>query len=125
MMWLRDTGILNKLKYDVMNPPIPIPDAKVRHNQPLNLRQLGISVIILVVGLFIALILFLVELCNKKKTRDISDANEHFEISERTIAWEDHHKFDPKIKITITDHGDNPCCRPPHSAHAVSWRAVE
>ena len=86
LMWLRDTGILNKLKYDVMNPPIPIPDAKVRHNQPLILRQLGITVIILVVGLFIALILFLGELCNNKKKRDIPDAKEHFEILERTIA---------------------------------------
>ena len=82
MMWLRDTGILNKLKYDVMNPPIPIPDAKVRHNQTLNLRQLGITVIILFVSLLIALMLFLGELWNNKKKRGISDAKEHFEMSE-------------------------------------------
>ena len=68
MMWLRDTGILNKLKFDVMNPPIPIPDPKLRHKQPLILRQLGIIIIILVVGLNIALIVFLWEVCISRKT---------------------------------------------------------
>ena len=60
-MWLRDTGILEKIKHDVMNPPIPIPDPKVRYNQPLILGQLGIIMITLIVGLFIATIAFLVE----------------------------------------------------------------
>ena len=61
IMWLKDTGILNKLKYDVMNPPIPIPDPKLRHKQPLILKQLGIILIILVVGLIIAFLVFLLE----------------------------------------------------------------
>ena len=60
-MWLRDTGNLDKIKSDVMNPPTPIPDPRVRYNQPLILRQLGIIMITLVVGMFIALIAFLVE----------------------------------------------------------------
>ena len=60
-MWLRDTGILEKIKHDVMNPPIPIPDPKVRYNQPLILGQLGIIMITLIVGLFIATIAYLVE----------------------------------------------------------------
>ena len=67
IMWLRDTGILNKLKFDVMNPPIPIPDPKLRHKQPLILRQLGIIMIILVVGLNIALVVFLCEVWISRK----------------------------------------------------------
>ena len=66
-MWLRDTGILDKVKYDIMNPPIQIPDPTVRHNQPLILRQLGIIMIILVVGLAIGAIVFFVELSIKPK----------------------------------------------------------
>ena len=61
-MWLRDTGILDKIKNDVMNPPIPIPAPRVRINQPLILRQLGIIMITLIVGLFLATISFLVEI---------------------------------------------------------------
>ena len=60
-MWLTDTGILDKLKIDALNPPIPIPDPKLRHKQPLILRQLGIIMIILVVGLALALIVFILE----------------------------------------------------------------
>ena len=62
VMWLRDTGTLNKIKFDVLNPSISIPDAKVRLNQPLILRQLGIIMIILLVGLTVAFIVFLYEL---------------------------------------------------------------
>ena len=59
---LRDNGILDKLKNDVMNPPIPILVPTVRHNQPLILRQLGIIMITLVVGASIATCIFFVEL---------------------------------------------------------------
>ena len=68
-MWLRDTGILNKLKYDVMNPPMPIPPPNVRHNQPLILGQLGITMISIAVGLFIAILVFLGELWLKRKNK--------------------------------------------------------
>ena len=68
IMWLRDTGILNKMKFDVLSPKISVPMAKVRLNQPLILKQLGIIMIILIVGLTIALIMFIMELrlCRKK-----------------------------------------------------------
>ena len=67
VMWLKDTGILNKLKFDAMSPPIPIPDPKLRHKQPLILRQLSIIFILLVVGLSTALGAFLSELCLRSK----------------------------------------------------------
>ena len=70
ILWLRDTGILDKMKNDVINPPIPDPDPTFRHNQPLIIQQLGIIMIILVVGLFIGIIVFLTELLQLKwKTR--------------------------------------------------------
>ena len=81
--WLRDTGILEKVKYDVMNPPIPIPDPIVRHNQPLIIRQLGIIMIILVVGLAIATIVFFVELCIRSKSGKTHQSRGGIEIKER------------------------------------------
>ena len=66
--WLRDTGVLDKVKYEAMNPPIPIPDPTVRHNQPLILRQLGIIMLVLVVGLAIGIIAFFVELFIRSKS---------------------------------------------------------
>ena len=64
-MWLKDTGILERVKYEAWNPPTKIPDPTVRHNQPLILRQLGIIMIVLIVGLFTGSIVFLVELTKK------------------------------------------------------------
>ena len=68
-MWLRDSGVLNKLRYDVLNPPIPIPDPKVRHNQPLNNWQLGIIMIIYLAGVLISVLVFLAELLKFNKIR--------------------------------------------------------
>lgn len=61
-MWLRDTGVLTKLRYDILNPPILIPDPKVRNNQPLNNWQLGIIMILYLVGLSISILTFIGEL---------------------------------------------------------------
>ena len=85
-MWLRDTGILDKVKYDVMNPPIAISDPTVRHNQPLILRQLGIVMIILVMGLAIGTLVFLVELCKRPKPRNAQKSAEKIEQSEQKDA---------------------------------------
>ena len=71
-MWLKDTGILEKLKYDAMNPPYLIPDPIVRFNEPLILKQLGIIMIFLAVGLFIGTIAFLVELFKRPKLNNTS-----------------------------------------------------
>ena len=61
-MWLQDTGILKKLRDDELNAPIPIPDLKVRVNQPLTFHQIGIALVVLAVGLCIATTTFVAEL---------------------------------------------------------------
>ena len=72
ILWLKDTGILSKLKDDVMNPPTPIPLPKVRHNQPLILKQLGITMIILALGLFIASLVFVGEITASNLNDELS-----------------------------------------------------
>ena len=81
IMWLKDTGTLEKVKYDFLNRVIRIPDPKLRHNQPLILKQLGIIMIILVVGLFIATIVFLLELLKKPKLKNASKEKGGIELS--------------------------------------------
>ena len=81
IMWLRDTGVLEKIKYDVMNAPIPIPDPKVMYNQPLIIRQLGIIMIVLVVGLFISTLVFFVELIKKQKLDGVSETRDILEMT--------------------------------------------
>ena len=88
-MWLKDTGILNKLKDDVINRPMPIPLPKLRHNQPLILRQLGITMIILAIGLFISLLAFLGEFWINKKKRFIFDSKDHYEMSKHKQTSDD------------------------------------
>ena len=87
IIWLKDTGILDKLKHDAMNLPIPIPLPRVRDKEPLILKQLGITMIILAVGLFIALMAFLMELCMKRGTSPAQKQNQQFVLAERNIAW--------------------------------------
>ena len=64
--------MLNKLRYAVHKPVFPIPDPKVRHNQPLNNWQLGIVMIISLVGSVISILTFMVELLNAKKTKSLT-----------------------------------------------------
>ena len=66
MMWLQDAGILKKLSEDALNPPMAIPDPKVRTNQPLNTMQLGGAMVVQVLGVAFAIITFIGELTNKK-----------------------------------------------------------
>ena len=61
-MWLRDTGILERVKYDFVKPPLDIPLPKVRRDQPLIMSQLGIVIIVSAVGLGLSIPVFLCEL---------------------------------------------------------------
>ena len=61
-MWLRDSGVLNKLKEDVQRLPRDVHDAKVRANQPLTLSHLGFRMMILLaVGLLLSSLAFVGE----------------------------------------------------------------
>ena len=72
-MWLRDTGVLNKMKNDVLNlntistEPLP----RVWKDKPLNLTQLGITMILFVCGVVYSLVIFFYEFGQipKHKTR--------------------------------------------------------
>ena len=61
-MWLRDTGVLVKMKYDVINPPMFIPLPKVWNDMPLSLDQLGIIMIVFGVGVISSIFIFFFEL---------------------------------------------------------------
>ena len=85
IMWLQDSGILNKLKYDAMNPTIRIPDPKVRHKQPLILKQVGIMMITLAGGLTVALMVFAGEHWVPRKVRRTTELTESFPLQERRV----------------------------------------
>ena len=90
IMWLKDTGILDKVKYDVLKPPIPDPNPTVKP-KPLILRQLGIIMIILVVGLFVATIVFFVELVERPKLKNASEAEDGFEMTKVHDAYSNYY----------------------------------
>ena len=66
-MWLRDTGVLEKMKYDVQRKAILIPLPKVWKDQPLGLHQLGIIMIVFGVGAISSTLVFFIELRGKKR----------------------------------------------------------
>ena len=71
IMWLRDCGILEKLKYDIQRPPLPISDPKVRRDQPLVMSQLGIVKIVLASGLLLSLPAFLCEVTKGRSNKTL------------------------------------------------------
>ena len=78
-MWLRDTGVLNKMKYDLLNlqamTTTTLP--KVWKDKPLNLLQLGIILIVLVIGIVLSILVFLFEVkqVNRNKTEATIPSN--------------------------------------------------
>ena len=66
-MWLRDTGVLEKMKYDVQRKAILIPLPKVWKDQPLGLHQLGIIMIVFGVGASTSIFVFFIELGKRNR----------------------------------------------------------
>ena len=79
-MWLRDTGALERIKIGVMRPPQVILDPKVRRDQPLDLRQLGIIMIVQIIGLLIGTVIFLIEVVKKEKAKSVSKADDRMKM---------------------------------------------
>ena len=61
-MWLQDTGILIKLRDSELKAPYPIPQPKVKFNQPLSIYQLATAFLLVVAGVMISISAFLIEL---------------------------------------------------------------
>ena len=68
-MWLRDTGVLAKMKEDELDAPIPIPDPKIKVEEAINVEQVGIAIAIYSVGMTLSLFFFMGELCTKKRAK--------------------------------------------------------
>ena len=62
IMRLRATGILAKLQYDAMNPPLARPRPRVRVDQPLSLSQLATLFIIQAVGITFGIVALIGEI---------------------------------------------------------------
>ena len=80
IMWLRDTGALERMKNIIMRPPELILDPKVRRDQPLILRQLGLIMIVQVIGLLLGTIIFLMEVLKKAKEKSVPKTDNGIEM---------------------------------------------
>ena len=67
-IWLRDTGILNKIKDDELNAPVKIPRRKIKIDQPLSIYEMTPAFLIVLPGLSLAIIAFAGELSMKRRT---------------------------------------------------------
>ena len=65
-MWLRDTGVLAKMKDDALSAPIPIPVSKIKVDGRISLEQIGIGIAIYSIGMTLSLLLFIGERCTKR-----------------------------------------------------------
>ena len=68
-MWLRDTGILGKMKDDELSAPMPIPDPKIKVDERISVDQIGIGIAVYSVGMTFLLIFFSIEFCTKKRVK--------------------------------------------------------
>ena len=64
-MWLRDTGVLAKMKDDELSAPIPIPDPKIKADERISVEQIGIGIVIYSIGMTLSFLFFIGELSTK------------------------------------------------------------
>ena len=70
-MWLRDTGVLGKMRDDELSAPMPIPDPKIKVDERISVEQLGIGIAIYSVGMTLSLLFFIGELCTRKRDKRV------------------------------------------------------
>ena len=75
-MWLRDTGILNRLTLDIKRPATLVPDPKVRNKLPLTTQQLMSPILSVIVGSMLSVMVFLLERCVRGKISGLKLAEE-------------------------------------------------
>ena len=75
-MWLRDTGILNRLTLDIKRPATLVPDPKVRNKLPLTTQQLISPILSVIVGSMLSVMVFLLERCARGKISGLKLAEE-------------------------------------------------
>ena len=68
-MWLRDTGVLAKMRDDELSAPMPIPDQKIKDDGHIDVEHIGIGLAIYSVGMTLSLLLFIGELCTKGRVK--------------------------------------------------------
>ena len=70
-MWLRDTGVLGKMKDDEHAAPIPIPDPKIKVDERISVEHLGLGIAIYSAGMLLSLLFFIGELSTKKRVNRV------------------------------------------------------
>ena len=74
-MWLRDTGVLGKMRDDELSAPIPIPDPKIKVDGRISIEQIGIGIAIYSVGMTLSLLFFIGELFTKKRVKRVEKSS--------------------------------------------------
>ena len=61
IMWLQNTGLLDKFFLEALSPPHEKPLKKIRMNEPLVIQQIATAAIVMLAGLSLASLVFLGE----------------------------------------------------------------
>ena len=86
IMWLRDTGILNRLTLDIKRPATLVPDPKVRNKLPLTTQQLMSPILSVIVGSMLSVMVFLLERCVRGKISGLKLAEEVISLEWAILA---------------------------------------
>ena len=69
-MWLRDTGVLNRLMYDIVPSLNVVPAPALSGKMPITIEQMVIIMILYIIGIALSLVTFLFEQCVCKREEE-------------------------------------------------------